>query len=136
MATYYAFSGCSSGQVFVSNRAIDGTFTDAKFYYGQLQLYTGGVAAECFRVTTGTTPSSSINFASGPFDSCVLCNNSRTPVSAGTDYVYCQIVCNDTNQNITVSAKTVNHAVWSNGAGVDVIQMNSVTLGGFNGLNS
>lgn len=135
MATYYAFSGCSSGQVFVSNRAIDGTFTDAKFYYGQLQLYTGGVAAECFQVTTGTTPSASINFASGPFDSCVLCNNSRTPISAGTNYIYCQIVCTD-DYNVTTSAVTVNHAVWSNGAGVDVIQMNSVTLGGFNGLNS
>jgi hypothetical protein len=135
MATYYAFSGCSSGQVFVSNRAIDGTFTDAKFYYGQLQLYTGGVAAECFRVTTGTTPASSINFASGPFDSCVLCNNSRIPVSAGTDYRYCQIVCSD-DFNITTSAKTVNHAIWTNGANVDVVQMNSVVLGGFNGLNS
>lgn len=135
MATYYAFSGCSSGQVIVSNKAIDGTFTDAKFYYGQLQLYAGGVAAECFKVTTGTTPTASINLATGPFDSCVLCNNSRTPISAGTNYVYCQIVCSD-DYNVTTSAKTVNHAVWSNGAGVDVIQMNSIVLGGFNGLNS
>jgi hypothetical protein len=136
MATYYAFSGCSSGQVIVSNQAVDGSLTDANFYFAELQLSTGGVAVECFVVTTGTTPSSSINFASGPFDSCVLCNNSRTTVSAGTNYTYCQIVCNDTNQNITVSAKTVNHAVWTNSANVDVIQMNSVVLGGFNGLNS
>ena len=136
MATYYAFSGCSSGQVIVSNQAVDGSLTDAKFYFAQLQLTTGGVASECFKLTTGATPTSSINFTSGPFDSCVLCNNSRTPISAGTNYVYCQIVCNDSNQNTTVSATSVNHAVWSNGAGVDVIQMNSVALGGLNGLNS
>jgi len=136
MATYYAFSGCSSGQVIVSNQAIDGSLTDAKFYYSQLQLTTGGVAAECYRITTGTTPTASIIFASGPFDTCNACNSSRTPISAGTDYEYCQIICNDTNQNVTVSAETVTHAVWSNGASVDVIQMNSVALGGFNGLNS
>jgi len=135
MATYYAFSGCSSGQVFVSNQVVDGSLTDAKFYYGQLQLSTGGVAAECFKITTGTTPTASINLASGPYDTCNACNSSRATVSAGTNYVYCQIVCND-DFNVTVSAKTVNHAVWSNGANVDVIQMNSVALGGFNGLNS
>ena len=136
MATYYAFSGCSSGQVFVSNQAVDGSLTDAKFYYAQLQLSTGGVAAECFKITTGTTPTASINLASGPYDTCNACNSSRTAVSAGTNYVYCQIVCNDVNQNISVSATSVNHAVWTNGANIDVIQMNSVTLGGFNGLNS
>lgn len=136
MATYYAFSGCSSGQVFVSNHVVNGNYTDAKFYYAQLQLSTGGVAAECFKITTGTTPTSSINFASGPYDSCSLCNESRTTISAGTNYVYCQIVCNDANQNVSVSATSVNHAVWTNGANKDVIQMNSVTLGGFNGLNS
>ena len=136
MATYYAFSGCSSGQVIVSNQAVDGSLTDAKFYYGQLQLSSGGVASECFKITTGTTPTASINYASGPYDSCVLCNNSRTTISAGTNYVYCQIVCNDANQNVSVSATSVNHAVWTNNTNVDVIQMNSVALGGFNGLNS
>jgi len=136
MATYYAFSGCSSGQVIVSNQAVDGSLTDAKFYYGQLQLSSGGVASECFKITTGTTPTASINYASGPYDSCVLCNNSRTTISAGTNYVYCQIVCNDANQNVSVSATSVNHAVWTNNTNVDVIQMNTVALGGFNGLNS
>jgi hypothetical protein len=136
MATYYAFSGCSSGQVFVSNHVVNGNYTDAKFYYAQLQLSTGGVAAECFKITTGTTPTASINLASGPYDTCNACNSSRATVSAGTNYVYCQIVCNDTNQNISVSATNVNHAVWSNGGNVDVIQMNSIALGGFNGLNS
>jgi len=136
MATYYAFSGCSSGQVFVSNQAVDGSLTDAKFYYTQLQLSTGGAVSDCFKLTTGTTPTASINFASGPYDSCSLCNESKATTSANTNYVYCQIVCNDTNQNISVSAVTVNHAIWTNNANVDVIQMNSVALGGFNGLNS
>jgi hypothetical protein len=136
MATYYAFSGCSSGQVIVTNQVVDGTFTLSKFYYVQLQLTTGGVFADCIKVTTGTTPTSSINLAYGTYDDCNECNDSRDTISAGTNYKYCQIVCNDSNQNTTVSAKTVNHAVWTNGANVDVIQMNSVVLGGFNGLNS
>lgn len=135
MATYYAFSGCSSGQVIVSDRIVDGSLTNAQFYYGQLQLNTGGIASQCFRITTGTTPASSIILTSGPFASCNACNSSRTTVSAGTDYKYCQIVCND-DFNVSTSAVTVNHAIWTNGAGVDVVQMNSVSLGGFNGLNS
>ena len=136
MTTYYAFSGCDSGQVIVSNQAVDGSLTLDKFYYTQLQQYSNGVFGGCAKLTTGTTPSSSIIFASGPFDDCNECDNSRDTISAGTNYRYCQIVCNDENQNVGVSAKTVNHAIWTNNANVDVIQMNSVVLGGFNGLNS
>lgn len=135
MATYYAFSGCSSGQVFTSSLAVDGSITLNKFYFAQLQIFAGGVTVECYRLTTGDTPNVGITYAYGPYDSCSLCNESRTPISAGTNYTYCQITCSS-DYNITTVTKTVPHAVWSNGKNVDVIQMNSVALGGFNGLNS
>lgn len=135
MATYYAFSGCSSGQVLTSSKVVDGSLTLDKFYFAQLQIYAGGVTVDCYRITTGTTPTVGITYGNGPFDSCALCNASRTPISAGTNYIYCQITCSG-DYNVTTVAKTVPHAVWSNGANVDVIQMNSIALGGFNGLNS
>jgi len=52
------------------------------------------------------------------------------PLSSGTEYTFCQI-CNGVL--ITVSPP---HPVWTNNEGRDVIQLNAVALGGFNGLNN
>jgi hypothetical protein len=54
--------------------------------------------------------------------------------SAGTEYEEC-VVCYELSGN-TVTSVEPPHAVWTNNRGQSVIQMNSVQLGGMNGLNS
>jgi hypothetical protein len=54
--------------------------------------------------------------------------------SAGTKYEEC-VVCYELTGN-TVTSVEAPHAVWTNDRGQSVIQMNSVQLGGMNGLNS
>ena len=55
------------------------------------------------------------------------------PTLAGTDYTAC-LVCCPCSSGSTVTAVEVPHAVWTNGEGEVVVQLNSVQLGGQNGL--
>ena len=53
-----------------------------------------------------------------------------TGYSANTEYVICD-VCS--GQTVTLDTP---HAVYSNAQGVDVVQLNTVVLGGPNGVNN
>lgn len=55
-------------------------------------------------------------------------------ITAGTVYEEC-LVCYELTGN-TVTSVQVPHAVWTNNQGIAVAQMNSVELGGMNGLNN
>lgn len=70
-------------------------------------------------------------FLYGPFDDCELC---ETPIEAGVDYTSCsQCIVSGETIMTTVSQP---HAIYTNEFGKAVEQMNSVVLGGINGLNN
>jgi len=65
----------------------------------------------------------------GPYNTCSQC---ITPLnSAGMESFNCEDC--DTG---TVTATTMPHAVYTNGQNRAISQINSVSVGGFNGLNS
>ncbi len=55
-------------------------------------------------------------------------------IQVGPGYEECNVCYNSTGN--TVSSVSVPHAVWTNNQGIAVEQMNSVQLGGMNGLNN
>ena len=87
----------------------------------------------CITLTaTGATTSSeqTVSIAYGPYTSCTLC---ITPVnSAGVE----SEICNSCDGGITVTATTAPNAVYTNAFNRAISQINTVELGGFNGLNN
>ena len=79
--------------------------------------------------TTGTTTYSAIT----QYDNCNECIID-IPRSANTAYDICE-VCSD-GTVITVYNLTPPHPIYTDGYGTPVTQLNMVTLGGPNGLNS
>ena len=78
--------------------------------------------------TTNNNPTVSIAY--GPYTSCTQC---ITPInSAGVEAV----ICDSCDDGITVSAKTAPHAVYTNAFNRAISQINTVALGGFNGINN
>jgi hypothetical protein len=76
--------------------------------------------------TTTNNPTAVITY--GPYTGCTDC---VTPLnSAGVTTIICN-TCDGT----TFSAITVSHAVYTNSQGRGISQNNTVTIGGFNGLN-
>jgi len=70
-------------------------------------------------------------FLYGPFDTCSGCT---APIESGVDYTTCsQCIVSGETIMTTVSQP---HAVYTNEFGKAVIQMNTVVLGGINGLNN
>lgn len=57
-----------------------------------------------------------------------LINEALVPSSANTEYFMC-LVCSGTTTSISVP-----HAIYSDGSGRDIVQLNTVALGGPNGL--
>ena len=55
--------------------------------------------------------------------------------SSGTETTICLVCCPCTAGEI-VTKKTVPHANYSNGQNEVVVQLNTITIGGFNGLNN
>lgn len=77
--------------------------------------------------TTTIEPNKGVFY--GPYSSCTQC---ITPVnSAGITSISC-----DTCDGITFSAMTIPHAVYTNGQNRAISQNNSVSIGGYNGLNN
>ena len=71
---------------------------------------------------------------SGSFTDCTCTGN--IPRSANTEVLVCEI-CNDfTTGDITLNQITPPHPVWTDGYGTSVTQLNMITLGGVDGLNS
>ena len=83
----------------------------------------------CVTITGITNDSFPIDFnITGPFTSC-LCED--TPRSANTESTVCVIDCSGNTVSIVPP-----HPIWTDGYGTQVTQLNMITLGGTNGLNS
>lgn len=77
-----------------------------------------------------TSTNSTVSIAYGPYTSCTLC---ITPVnSAGVTSEIC-VSCDD---GVTFSAITSPHATYTNAFNRAISQINTVELGGTNGLNN
>lgn len=68
------------------------------------------------------------------YNGCEECLFLETPRSGGTEANICQEIC--TTGNTTVTSVTPPHPEWTDGYGIQVTQLNMITLGGINGLNS
>ena len=66
----------------------------------------------------------------GPFVNCTLC----LPRSANTETNLCLEIC--TESGTTVVSVTPPHPEWTDGYGIQVTELNMITLGGMNGLNN
>jgi hypothetical protein len=55
--------------------------------------------------------------------------------SSGTETTICLVCCPCTTGE-TITKQIVPHANYSNGQNEVVVQLNTITIGGFNGLNS
>ena len=73
------------------------------------------------------------HYSSGPFSLCENCGE-EPPRSANTAYDICEVCFDGTV--VTVYNLTPPHPVYTDGYGTPVTQLNMVTLGGPNGLNS
>ena len=76
-----------------------------------------------------TTNSSTVGVVFGPYTSCTEC---ITPISAGTESTLCLIDCS----GVTATKTYPPHSTYVNGFGRAVSQLNSIELGGANGLNN
>ena len=96
---------------------------------GVFQLSDGScVLLESYGVVSRNQPERLITF--GPFLSCIEC--STPDDSAGVESIIC-ISCDDV---YSVTATTVPHAIYLNNQGRAISQINTVAIGGFNGLNN
>ena len=82
-------------------------------------------------ISSGATTDLNVtnSIAYGPYTSCTIC---ITPInSAGLTSAICASCTGD-----TVSLVNVPHAVYTNSLNRAIVQNNTVSIGGFNGLNS
>ena len=108
---------------------VGGNFSAYPLDEGVFQL-SGGycVSIDSYGVVSRNQPERLITF--GPFISCIEC---LTPDdSAGVESIIC-ISCDDV---YSVTATTVPHAIYLNNQGRAISQINTVAIGGFNGLNN
>ena len=101
---------------------------------GQTYSFSNGLTGEtiCGTILSGTATSTTYS-AITQYDNCNECIID-IPRSANTAYNICE-VCSDETV-ITVYNLTPPHPVYTDGYGTPVTQLNMVTLGGPNGLNS
>ncbi len=78
--------------------------------------------------TTSRIPTASIAY--GPYTSCTLC---ITPINSAGD---ASEICRSCDGGVTVTATTAPNAVYTNAFNRAILQINTVELGGFNGLNN
>ena len=78
--------------------------------------------------TTTNNPTAGIFY--GPYTSCTQC---ITPINSAGDE---SEICRSCDGGITVTATTTPHAVYTNAFNRAISQINTVELGGFNGLNN
>jgi hypothetical protein len=69
---------------------------------------------------------------------CTFCETTvvNPPRSANTESFVCVICCDCGATGSTVNQVSPPHPVWTDGYGTQVTQLNMITLGGMNGLNS
>ena len=123
---YFTGTTCSLGGVitFIADDTILTANTLNKIY----QLGDG----TCITLTVSgatTSNNTTVGIFYGPYSSCTQC---ITPVnSAGIT----SIICNSCDSVESVTATTVPHAIYTNAFNRAISQNNTVTIGGFNGLN-
>jgi hypothetical protein len=101
---------------------------------GEIYSFSNGLTGETICGTVmSITPSSTTYSAMTIYDNCDECIID-IPRSANTTYEICE-VCFD-GSVVTVYNLTPPHPVYTDGYGTPVTQLNMVTLGGPNGLNS
>ena len=120
---------CSSSNQFIVGFGV--SFTPIT---GQTYSFSNGLTGEtiCGTILSGTDTSTTYS-AITQYDNCNECIID-IPRSANTPYNICE-VCSDETV-ITVYNLTPPHPVYTDGYGTPVTQLNMVTLGGPNGLNS
>jgi len=72
----------------------------------------------------------------GPYVDCPQCTVLSLPQSANTEVFVCEYICVTGGTGSSVVVVTPPHPQYSNTQGNSVTQLNMITLGGFNGLNS
>lgn len=72
----------------------------------------------------------------GPYVDCPQCVVLSLPQSANTEINVCEYICVTGGTGSSVVVVTPPHPQYSNTQGNPVTQLNMITLGGFNGLNS
>jgi len=120
---------CSSLDEFIVG--FDGRFEPAS---GETYSFSNGLTGQtiCGTILSGTTGATTYS-AITQYDNCNECIID-IPRSANTAYDICE-VCSD-GTVITVYNLTPPHPIYTDGYGTPVTQLNMVTLGGPNGLNS
>ena len=91
----------------------------------------GNLADGCYTVVSGDTTPIDVVSEYQLFESCDYCVNG-VPVNTSYEYT---LDCCDPVSGTTGPGPVIPHAEYASGLGV-AIQLNTVTLGGFNGVNN
>jgi uncharacterized delta-60 repeat protein len=108
---------------------VGGSFTSYPLKSGIFQLSEGNcVFIDNYEIVSRNTPNGFFTF--GPFISCSECTTPDD--SPGTESIIC-LTCDDPE---SVTSTSVPHGVYLNEQGRAIAQINTVGIGGFNGLNN
>ena len=108
---------------------------DGTPFEGQVYAATGNTGLIVCGIIGNLTVGTPIFTASTPYTSCLDCLEENIPSkSANTEYIECLVCWNASGS--TVHPVDPPHPVWTGIYGESITQMNAVTLGGPNGLNS
>jgi len=131
----FEFVSCLDDQVFVEIDAQ--SILDIpqlnKTYFLDTEEGTNGCFTFLGGYTGGTPSQETLNKSVGPFGLCEECCENCLPISANPEYNVC-VICCPCGTGTTVNEITVPHPVFTGLYGNSVTQMNSVQLGGQNGL--
>ena len=124
----YQIQSCDGLISLTVNSNLDELISGNTYYI----TFTGETNPGCFTVgkETGDIEEDGISSVIGYTD-CLECFQE----APNTETIICQEVCDLSGGTRTVSV-TPPHPVWTDGFGTQVTQLNMVTLGGVNGLNS
>jgi hypothetical protein len=100
-------------------------------YYKLCQVTEGGLICLCLYIKEVSYQLGSLIPLTGPFTECGCID---PPRSANTESNICLEIC--TESGTTVTQVSPPHPEWTDGYGVQVTELNMITLGGMNGLNN
>ena len=120
---------CSSSNQFTVGFGVSFTPITGQTYSFSKELTGETICGTVISSTTGATTYSAMTL----YDNCNECIID-IPRSANTEYTICEVCFDGTV--VTVYNLTPPHPVYTDGYGTPVTQLNMVTLGGPNGLNS
>jgi uncharacterized delta-60 repeat protein len=108
---------------------VGGAFTTYPLKSGIFQLAEGDcVFVDDYGIVSRNAPEEFITF--GPFISCSECTTPDN--SPGTESIIC-VTCDDPN---SVTSTTAPHGIYLDEQGRAIAQINTIAMGGFNGLNN